>query len=183
MIEVEVVEPIVEAKKEQAWRAEGLLLADADLVRTSVLVDLGYVERKLKRTIAELDNRQEALAQLALAQSDGVKFVVNKEDHPLLKAERAIKLAQRMAKDKKYEAAKKNLELANIYLQTYRGIVGEQAGEKVKKLEEDITKTLGGVMTAKTAEAIGSFWDQAASWFRQQPGQTHETTSGKEKGK
>ena len=47
-IAVEVVEPIVEAKKDEA-ALKGVRLADADLIRTSVLVDLSFVERKLKR--------------------------------------------------------------------------------------------------------------------------------------
>ena len=58
-IAVEVVEPLVEAKKDQA-ALKGLKLADADIIHTSMLVDLGYIDRKLTRAILV-----EGLRQLA----------------------------------------------------------------------------------------------------------------------
>jgi hypothetical protein len=71
-IAVEVVEPIIEAKKDEA-SLKGVKLADADLIRTRVLVDLSFVERKLKRATELMGRTQEsgkpkeAAAELALA--------------------------------------------------------------------------------------------------------------------
>src|SRR6188474_1579866 len=72
-IAVEVVEPLVEAKKDQA-ALKGLKLADADVIRTAILADLSYIERKLARAAQLLNKPEEAAAQLALAQNVGVRF-------------------------------------------------------------------------------------------------------------
>ena len=86
LVAVNFMEPVTDAKQDEA-AVQGLRLAEADLLRTSILVELDYVESKLNRALKRLDDRpKDALAQLLLAQSRGVNFVVNKEDEPVAKA-------------------------------------------------------------------------------------------------
>jgi YfdX protein len=66
-VALEVVEPIVEAKRDEA-ALKGLKLAEADVIRTSVLVDLGFVERKLKRATELIAKPKEASDELAQSQ-------------------------------------------------------------------------------------------------------------------
>jgi hypothetical protein len=179
-IAVEVVEPIVEAKKDQA-ALKGLKLADADLIHTAVLVDLSYIERKLRRAQELIAKPQEAALELALAQSEGIRFFARKEDSPLVNVQHALRLAERMVREKKFEGAKANLQLARIGLETYRGLVDEAAAKPVSDLEKEIQKISAELQSPGAAERIRSAWDKVAGLFRREPGQAHETTPQKEK--
>ena len=61
-VAMEVVEPIIEAKKEEA-ALKGVRLADAELIHTAILVDVNYVERKLTRATELIAKPQEAAAE------------------------------------------------------------------------------------------------------------------------
>ncbi len=62
-VAIEVMEPILDAKKDTA-AVKGIRLADADLIHTSVLLDLGYVERKVRRCLSLMNEKPDrALAQ------------------------------------------------------------------------------------------------------------------------
>lgn len=180
MVAVEVIEPIAAAKEREA-ALKGLRLANADLVRTSVLVGLTFIERKLKRAVNLLEKPEEASRQLISAQVDGIRFVVNKEDHPLVDTQVALRLAERMVEEKNFEAAKENLRVARFHLAAYRTLVGKEAGEKVKKLEEDIQALEGTVQKGGAAAQIRRFWERAVSWFKEEPGQAHVTPESSEK--
>jgi hypothetical protein len=59
MIAVQIIEPIAGLKRREAV-LKGLRLADADLIRTSVLVNLGFIERRLNRAAGLLEKPEEA---------------------------------------------------------------------------------------------------------------------------
>lgn len=111
LINVEVVQPIVEAKKEQA-ALKGLQLADADLIHTAVLLNLDYVESKIRQALAKLKEPDKARSELLAASAIGVRFVTHKEDHPLVNVQAALRLAEQQVREGKHEGAKANLQLA-----------------------------------------------------------------------
>ena len=178
-IAVEVVEPLVEAKKDQA-ALKGLKLADADVIHTAVLADLGYIERKLARAAQLLNKPEDAAAQLALAQNVGVRFSMHKEDSPLVEVQHALRLAERMVQEKKYEGAKVNLQLARLRLEAYRGLVGANAANPAADLEKEIEKVSAEIEKPGGAEKIRGMWDKATSWFKRESGQAHESAEKKE---
>ena len=143
------------------------------MIQTSVLADLGYLERKLNRAAALLKEPEKALAQLTLAQSRAIEFVVNKSDDPLVRVQHALRLAERMVEEGKHEAAQDNLRVAQIQLGTYRALLGKEAGKVVKQLEDDITALLPKTKERGAAGKVRSFWERAVSLFREEPGQAH----------
>ena len=172
MISMEVVQPVLDAKK-KTTEVKGLRLEDADVIHTSVLADLDYIGRKLNRAMALLDKPADALMQLALAQSEGIEFVVNENDDALVKAQQALKLAERMVQDGNTEAARENLKLARIHLGMYRELMGEDASRSVKRLEDDIAALMPKTRGKETAGVIRGFWQRAVKLFHQEPGQAH----------
>jgi hypothetical protein len=174
MISMEVVQPILDAK-EKAAQLKGLRLEDADLIHTSVLADLNYIERKLNRAMALVDKPEDALMQLVLAQTQGIQFVVNENDNSLVKAQQALKLAERMVQDGNAEAARQNLKLAQIHLGIYRELMGKDAvvTKNVKQLEDDIAALTPKTQGKETAGVIRGFWERAVKLFHQEPGQAH----------
>ena len=172
MLAMEVVEPIVDAQAKDA-ALKGLRLADANVIHTAVLADLGYIERKLNRAAALLDKPADALAQLTLAQTHGIEMVVNQADSPLVQVQHALRLAERMVDEGKYEAARENLKLAQVQLGTYRALLGQEAGQVVKQLEDDITALMSKTEEKGAAEKIRGFWERAVKLFRDEPGQAH----------
>lgn len=175
-VAVETVEPIIEAKRDEA-ALKGLKLAEADVINTAILVDLGFVERKLKRATELLSQPKEAAEQLAQAQSQGVRFYTHKEDSPLVDVQHALRLAERMVREKKYEAAKANLQSAKLQLEAYRALVGDSAGQSAANLEKDIQKLSGELENPGSADKIGGMWDRVTSWFKREAGQAHQTTN------
>lgn len=178
-IAVEVVEPLVEAKRDEA-ALKGLKLADADIIHTSMLVDLGYIDRKLARATQLLNKPDEAAAQLALAQTVGVRFSMHKEDSPLVEVQHALRLAERMVQEKKYEGAKANLQLAKLRLETYRGLVGSDKAGAASELEKEIAKVSGELAKPGVEEKVRGMWQKATSWFKRETGQAKETAQTKE---
>ena len=182
LIAVKTVEPIADAKQDEA-AVQGLRLADANLVRTSVLLELDYVESKLNRALRLLEDKPEdALAQLVVAQSRGVNFAVNKEDDPLIEAQMALQLAERMVEQGRDEAAKANLQLAKNHLEIYSGLLAEGKSDNVAKLQGEISKLQGEIGRKGAAESIRGFWDQVAGWFTQEPGEMQQTPVEADKG-
>ena len=175
LVAVEVVEPITSAKQEAA-EVEGLRLADAELLHTSVLVELGYIERKVHRALKLVkDKPEDALVELVLAQTRGISYSVNKKDNPLVNAQLALQLAERMVEQGRTEAAKANLQLAKNYLDVHRGLVGKHASDEIRKLQADITNAQSRLEAQGAAKEIRGFWDRVASWFSRQPGETRST--------
>ncbi len=177
-VAVEVVEPIIEAKKDEA-ALKGLKLAEAELIRTAVQVDLGFVERKLKRAAELIAKPKEAAAELAQAQSQGIRFYAHKEDSPLVDVQHALRLAERMARERKFEGAKANLQLAKVGLETYRGLAGAEAGKSITDLQKEVEKVSGELQSPGVADKIRSMWEKATSWFTRETGQAQQTPAVK----
>jgi hypothetical protein len=180
-VAVEVVEPLIEAKKDEA-ALKGLKLAEADVIRTAVLVDLGFVERKLKRAAELVAKPKEAAEVLALAQTQGIRFYTHKEDSPLVDIQHALRLAERMAREKKYEGAKANLQVAKLTLETYRGLVGPEAGQSITDLQKEIEKVSGDLQGPGVADKIRGMWEKATGWITREAGQAQQTTATKSAG-
>lgn len=175
MVAVKVIEPIAEAK-EDAATVKGVRLAEAQQLRTSVLLDLSYVDRKISRAIALLKEEQdEALDELLLAQARGVSFEVNKQDDPLVDAQAALQIAERMVEQERYEAAKANLQLAKNYLEVYRSLISKDDAEKVRDLEKEIMELHNDMQQGQAAEKIRGFWDRVTGWFMRAPGEAHKS--------
>ena len=170
LIAVNTMEPITDAKQGEA-AVHGVRLADAELLHTSVLVKLDYVEAKINRALKLLRTSLRMLSQLALAQSQGVDFVVNKQDDPLVKAQMALQVVERMVEENREEAAKANLQVAKNYLEFYRGLLPTGKSEHVSKLQGEITKLQGEIGRKGAASTIRGFWDRVASWFIRKPGE------------
>jgi hypothetical protein len=176
-VAMEVVEPVIEAKKDEA-ALKGVKLADAELVRTAVLVDLNFAERKLRRALELIAKPQEATAELALIQSGGVRFYAHKEDSPLVNVQHALRLAERMVREKKYEVANENLQTAKLQLEAYRVLMGTDSGQPVADLEKDLQKLSGELQTPGAADKIRGMWERATGWFTRESGQAHQTGAG-----
>lgn len=180
MIEVDVIEPVVELKNLDAEgltpvELKGMRLADAEVINTSVLLDLSYVERKINRALEQLEQADVALASVVLAQTDGVQFITNKVESPLVAAQSALRLAELQIEDQRYEAAEENLSLARLNLDAYRQALGEQAGGKVDELRNQIEALSGKLRQEGARKKVRGFWDRITSWFRIEPGQTEPT--------
>lgn len=179
LVEMEVVQPIVDAKKEQA-AVRGLELTDADLIYTSVLVDLSYVDRKLARAEQLLDDPVAALAQLVLAQTNGIHFRSDEIDDPLVEAQSALRLAERNLAEGRIEGARRNLARARLRLETYRGLVGEARGKEVAELERQLADLAAKIEEPGATERLRAYWHRVTGWLRRERGEAHTTTSGAE---
>ena len=173
-VAMEVVEPIIEAKKDEA-ALKGVRLADAELIHTAVLVDVNYVERKLTRATELIAKPHEAAAELAQIQTAGVRFYAHKEDSPLVDVQHALRLAERMVREKKYDGAKLNLQTAKLQLEAYRAVMDNGAGLPAANLEKEIQKLSGELQTPGAADKIRGMWDKVAGWFKRESGQAHQT--------
>jgi hypothetical protein len=192
---VEVVSPIIEAQKDEA-AVQGVALQDADFIYTSALLDLGYVERKLRRAADLLESdKDQALRQLYLAQTQGLNLKVNKEDSPLVKAQAALQLAERMVGENKVAGAKANMQLARLHLETYQSLLGDPDAVEVRALREKMDELgatfNGGGMNTKEARdksrgLIQGFWETVTGWMAEEPGEAHivvDEDAPKEEGK
>jgi hypothetical protein len=175
MIAVDVVQPIENAKKREIT-LKGLKLADAEVVHSSVLLDLRYVDRKMKRAKSLMaTHSQQALEELLLAQTIGTNFSVSEEDSPLVKAQRALSLAERMVSEKKYEGAETNLKLAKLHLDAYKALVGKDRQGEVETIQKDIDRLFGTLEQKDSGSKVRGLWSRVTNWFSHEPGQTHRT--------
>ena len=178
MIAVEVVQPIIEAKRQEA-ALRGVQLADTELVHTSVLLDLDFVERRIKRALGQLGQPKEALAALQEAQAQGVIFNAHKEDNPLVEVQSALRLAEQQVREGKFEGANANLQVARVQLETYRTLVGEAAGQSVSQLDQEINALQQKIREPGAADTIRGFWNRVTGWFHTEPGKAEQTTEKK----
>lgn len=177
LIAVNTMEPITDAKQEEAT-VQGIRLADADLLHTSVRLELGYVEGKLKGALKLLNDKPEqALEELVMAQARGVTFAIDKQDDPLVEAQLALQLAERMSEQGRDEAARANLQQANNYLELYGGLIANGASEEVRKLQDEISRLQADIGRTDASETIRGFWNRVASWFSAKPGEMRVTAT------
>ena len=173
MTAVEVVQPILDANWDRA-AIEGVRLDDVELIHTSVRANLSYLERRLRRAKATIQRPDEALTQLRMAQAHGLRFSVNKTENPLLDAQRALRLAEKMAEDGNFEAADANLVVARNHLTLYRNLVPDAEKPAVKDLQKEI-EAFEGEMNAKSPGVIRGFWRRVTGWMSEEPGQATAT--------
>lgn len=178
MIAVEVVQPIIEAKRQEA-SLRGVQLADTEVVHTSVLLDLDFVERRIRRALAQLREPKQAIDALQEAQAQGVTFTAHKEDNPLVEVQSALRLAEQQVRDGKFDGANANLQIARVQLETYRTLVGESAGQSVTQLDQEIGALQQKIREPGAADTIRGFWNRVTGWFRAEPGKTEQTTEKK----
>lgn len=179
MTAIDVVQPIEDAKNREDT-LKGLRLADARVIQTSVLLDLRYVERKINRAQRLMGKETlQALDELVLAQTNGIRFSVKKQDSSLVKAQRALRLAERMVNEKKIEGAEANLRLAKIHLDTYKTLVDKDREKKVDTLQKDIDELFGTLEQKESESKVRGLWSRVTNWFSREPGQSHQTTSTK----
>lgn len=176
MIAMEVMEPIMNAKKKEA-DLKGLRLDRTEVINTAVLADLGYIERKINRAAALLENPQEALGQLLLAQSHGIEFQANPSDAPLVQVQQALRLAEQMVAEGNQEAARDNLKIARINLAVYRELLGQEDSIQIKQLEDDIAGLMNKTGEKDTAAKIRDYWQRTVNLFKKEPGQAHITNN------
>jgi len=175
MIAVDVVQPIENAKKREVT-LKGLKLADAEVVHTSILVDLRYVDRKMKRAKSLMaEESQKALEELLLAQTVGTRFSVSEEDSSLVKAQQALRLAERMVSEKKFEGAETNLDLAKFHLDAYKALVGKERQGEVETMQKEIDRLFGTLEQKDSGSKVRDLWGRVTNWFSHEPGQTHQT--------
>ena len=148
-----------------------------------MLVDLSYVERKLKRAGELLAKPQEALAELALAQAGGVHFHAHKSDVPLMDVQVALSLAERMVDQKQYGAAKDSLLVAKQRLEAYRQLMGKNAAAAVAELEKEIEKLSLDLQDSGVTNTLRNLWARVTKLFQQEPGQAHEIATAEQPAK
>ncbi len=172
MIAMEVVEPIIKAKKDEA-DLKGLRMDRTEVINTAVLADLNYIERKMNRAAALIENPEAALNQLLLAQSRGVEFVANPTDAPLVQVQQALRLAERMAAEGNETAARENLKIARAQLELYRELLGRENDSRIKQLEDDINGLMSKTGEKDTAQKIRDYWERTVNLFKKESGQAH----------
>lgn len=175
-VSLEIVEPLLDAKQDEA-DIKGLRLAEVEVIHTSLTADLRYIERKLALAKKLLDEPEKALAQLVLAQTQGMKFSVNENDHPLVDAQAALRLSERMVKEKRFEAARENLRLAQIRLESYRAVIDEEPEGKVKALQDEMATLISQIEEEGAAGKIRKYWERVVSWFHKEPGEAESTSA------
>jgi hypothetical protein len=179
LINIDVVQPLVDAKKEQA-NLKGVKLADVDLIHTAVLLDLAYVEGKIVRALEHLNEPEKARSELVTAVSNGIRFTLNKKDDPLVRVQSALRLAEQQVREGKHEGAKANLAIARVQLDAYRTVVGDASATVAVDLEKEIAALEDRTREAGAADKIREFWNRVSGWFTLEPGTARQTTEGKE---
>jgi len=169
MINVQVVQPIIDARKEDA-AVKGVQLAEADVIRTSLTMNLDYVESKIRQALARLNEPEKARTDLLTASAIGVRFDTQKEDNPLVGIQAALRLAEQQVREGKYEGARANLQLARVQLDTYRALVGETAGKEAQDLEKEIGALQEKTREPGAADKIRRFWGRVTGWFKNDSG-------------
>ncbi|RKY12145.1 MAG: hypothetical protein DRP52_05045, partial [Planctomycetota bacterium] len=110
------------------------------------------------------------------AQAKGITIRVDKEDHPLVAAQSALRLAERQAEEKKYKGAKLNLQQANIHLETYRTLIGKSESTETEKLKDEIEKLSEKLQKEGSAKEIRGFWHTVTSKFHSETNEAQKSS-------
>ena len=94
-----------------------------------------------------------------------------------MEVQQALRLAERMVREKKFEGANANLVTAKLQLEAYRALVGADAGMAVAALEKDIQTLSSELQTPGAADQIRGMWDKVTGWFKRESSQAHQTTT------
>jgi hypothetical protein len=172
------------AKPEQKGEEKaGLKYQGSEFVDVDVVMDLGYVERRLQEAERLVATEPlEADRALAEAQSSGTSVVTSMFESPLHDAHKAVQFAHESAERHEYKAAQANLNIAREYLALYRDLVPASQHEEVDKLRAEIEKTASEVSGttenthAKTTETTQSLLKKIKNWTRNLPSTAKDAT-------
>lgn len=179
MAAVEVLELMTDAKAEEA-SVRGVRLADVDLIYTRALFDLSHVERRLNAATRALDahspNLADASRALRLAAADGVELIRTRTDSPLVEAAQALTLAERQAEADLDEAARENLRVARLSLETLRNLAPGHDTVEVRELERELERLSGDLSQEGMTDRIRALWHRVTGLIEKEPGEAVVTT-------
>jgi hypothetical protein len=159
---VDVLNNILNAKK--ATEAEPEYLGSVELY-TSVLADLGYIERKVEAASKAMDRPEEALKQLRLAEVDGVDMRISEAESPLLEARRALELAEVQVMNGSFDMARDNLNRARARLKEYEAVHGVTKEASVQEITDQIDTLNKDLKKQGVAEEIRDLWNKTVRLF------------------
>jgi hypothetical protein len=160
--DVDVLDTILNAKKSDE---EGPEYMGSVQLYTSVLADLGYIERKIKTATQMLDTPDEAREQLVLAEINGVDMSLSEVESPLLEARRALKMAETQVDAKAYDLARENLTSAKLKLEEYQTLLGTTKTADVKAITTKIDGVLSDIKDKDAPETIRECWNMTVRLF------------------
>jgi hypothetical protein len=159
---VDVLDNILNAKKASAEEPE--YLGSVELY-TSVLADLGYIERKIEASMKEMDHPNEALEELRLAEVNGVDMQISEAESPLLEARRALELAEVQVLQGSFDVARDNLNRAKAMLQEYEALHGSTNALAVDEITDQIDILSKDIHKEGAAEIIRECWNKTVKLF------------------
>ncbi len=182
-----IVDPLSDAKKKDKEKKpkQGVQVAGAQLVQTAMLADVSYIDRQLRRAKTHLkqDKVEKAVEALTQAKVRGVQFHVDRKNHPLVQAEAALRLAERMAKLDRTTAVRANLRRARSSLGLYAsGLDDRERIKKVRTAEQTLKQLLSkeDVTSEKAVKQIRSLWQRFRQWLQPKQGEARKTKKSQE---
>ena len=186
----DVISPVIKAKQDAAKKSDQVtpakegeakgsvipvVVSHADVTYTSVRLDVELARKMLTAARKELGQNKPDQADRALhsLQAGGVVFEFDEIDLPLKQAADNLKLAEIEMKDGRLEEARAALHEAIDDLKSYEERVGDNRGQEVKTLHEEITKLtvqLEGVSlpkeeVQKMTSTVNRWRANVAKWF------------------
>jgi hypothetical protein len=167
----DIVRPLIASKKNSA-QVGGDEFEGGGLVEADVVVDLGFVERRLgaaKRALSK--DIRAADDSLVAAQNRGTTLTLVTIESPLAEAREAMQFAHKAATREEYQAAEANLRIARGYLSLYREAAPDASKEEVDALNKEIDLTAQQIATTTPENhqaATGSvkrILDKVSSWW------------------
>jgi len=132
MIETDVIDPLITVKHRKL-SVKGVRLDESEMVYTTVLLNLGVVEKNSgERQSLWIRNLMMPLKFSPLPRITAYALLPEKNKNALFEAQRALLLAERMVSEKNYAAARADLNVARLFLETY---TETSKGSKDKDLE------------------------------------------------
>ena len=173
MIETDIIDPII-TDKYRKLSVKGVILDEAEMVHTTVSLDLGYVERKLNRAAKFLNtNPDNTLAVLTLAQDKGIIISFREEHNALVEAQRALSLAERMVNEKNYDAARANLNTARLFIGTYMEAGARGKDKDLETMVKEIDKISNLIDQTGSMAKIRKTWHRITKKISGRIGQIH----------
>lgn len=170
---VDVLNDVLEAKKTDTAGQE---YVGSVQVYTSVMADLGYIERKIDAAMAAMDDPIEAKNQLILAQVKGIDMSVSEVESPLMEARRALKIAEIQVKEKAFDLAKDNLTRAKLKLDEYRLLFGKTKDKAIKEITSKIDTLQQDLNKEGVSSAIRECWQKTVKLFQHDTPNTAKAT-------
>ncbi len=167
----------------------GLKYQGSEFVDLDVVMDLGYVERRLQEAERLLaTSPSEADRALADAQSNGTSVVTSMFESPLHDAHKAVQFAHESAERHEYKAAQANLNIARDYLAEYRDLIPASQHEELDRLRAEIEGTAAEISStterthAKTTDTTQGLLQRLKNWTRNVSPAAKETTTAPKNG-